>query len=275
MRPRAACSRRRPWAFPRWVLFWEPRTGSEGGEGGFNLLQTSKQGVCLKTGSKRTGSKHERGGLRGAQKRLQGPHAPCLSFPIRAGLDVPGLGAVCAGQPPGLEQPDKVPPSVRRPPTLGPASSAPRHPRRTCGVLASPATPSHPRRSPLTCGARSTSRPPPELSAVQTSNGGRGLTRLPWRRPAQRGPQAPSLTQRVLRLRAGHLQRCSARSGPQSCPAARPPLPGVGDTGREVVGRCGHGESRCMRRTSAGWRERAGPADGLGSLWRTMGQSHR
>lgn len=30
-----------------------------------------------------------------------------------------------------------------------------------------------------------------------------------------------------------------------------------------------------MRRTSAGWRERAGPEDGLGSLWRTMGQSHR
>lgn len=163
--------------------------------------------------------------------------------------------------------------SVRVPPaTLGPASSAPPTPAaRAASSLH--LRPAHlirgARPSPAAFGPRSRPRAPSSERCGRTMETAR-RTRLPWRRPADGGPQAPSRTESVLRLRAGHLQRSSARSGPQSCPAARPPLPGVGDTEGEVVGRCSHGESRCMRRTSAGWRERAGPEDGLGSLWRIM-----
>lgn len=110
-----------------------------------------------------------------------------------------------------------------------------RHPRFTCDPPISSAALGPYRRRSVHWHAR-----------VSRALGG---TDQQWRPPGSRGchgdaqpyggPQAPRLTESVLRLRAGHLQRGSARTGPQSCPASRPPLPGVGDTEREVVGRCG------------------------------------
>lgn len=110
---------------------------------------------------------------------------------------------------------------------------------------------------------------------MQTNNGDRPAHAVAIETPSRRGPAGAKPHRECAAPARGTpaAQQRSVRSPELSRP--RPPLPGVGDTEGEVVGRCAHGESRCMRRTSAGWRERAGPEDGLGSLWRIMGQSHR